>query len=61
MDGEFETFEPLYTQNLAVADKPKQTWETPTLRIAKTEDTASGGLSSFLENTNYYPNTISVS
>ncbi len=61
MDTEFETIEPLYTQDLAVADKPKQTWETPTVRIAKTEDTASGGFSSFFENTNYYPNTAAIS
>lgn len=61
MDAEFETFEPLHTQDIAVANKPKQTWETPMVRIAKTEDTASGGLSSFLENTNYYPNTATIS
>ena len=61
MDAELENFEPPHIQNFALVDKPKQTWETPTLRIAKTEDTASGGLSSFFENTNYYPATPSVS
>lgn len=60
MDAEFETSQPLHTQNFAQVE-PKQTWETPTLRIANTEDTASGGLSSFVENTNYYPATVSIS
>lgn len=61
MDPAFETTETLQEQDLQELENAKRIWKTPTLRIANTEDTASGGLSSFFENTNYYPTTASVS